>query len=130
MTLNIAPKIGNWQPAAAWTRDEVLAASDAVLAKPAGVVIPPVPVSVIAPLRTTASAVRLVTETERPAMLLIVWLPCASCSAEGGLSIIESAVSIIRVELSGARIVRICDYYWCPWVLQSTGATFRDLSSH
>ena len=39
-------------------------------------------------------------------------------------------VSIVRVELLGARIVRICDYYWCPWVLQSTGATLRDLISH
>jgi len=25
--------------------------------------------------------------------------------------------SIIRIEISGDRVVRICDYYWCPWVL-------------
>jgi len=28
-------------------------------------------------------------------------------------------VSIVRIELSGSRIVRVCDYYWCPWVLPS-----------
>jgi RNA polymerase sigma-70 factor (ECF subfamily) len=27
--------------------------------------------------------------------------------------------SIIRVELQGDRITRICDYFWCPWVLPS-----------
>jgi RNA polymerase sigma-70 factor (ECF subfamily) len=38
-------------------------------------------------------------------------------------------VSIVRVELSGNRIVRVCDYYWCPWVLPSaTMATLEPAS--
>ena len=36
--MNIAQKIGPWQPAETWSREQVLAVSDAVLARPAGTV--------------------------------------------------------------------------------------------
>jgi len=62
----------------------------------------------------------------------------SAADVDGEPAIVRSAwedetwrpVSIIRVEIAGGHIVRICDYYWCPWLLQSTGATLRDLSSH
>jgi RNA polymerase sigma-70 factor (ECF subfamily) len=31
-------------------------------------------------------------------------------------------VSVIRVELLDGRIVRICDYFWCPWVLRAAAS--------
>jgi RNA polymerase sigma-70 factor (ECF subfamily) len=62
----------------------------------------------------------------------------SAADVDGEPAIVRSAwedetwrpVSIIRVEIAGGHIVRICDYYWCPWLLQSTGATLRDLISH
>jgi RNA polymerase sigma-70 factor (ECF subfamily) len=30
-----------------------------------------------------------------------------------------SPVSIIRLEVDGGRVVRVSDYFWCPWVLSS-----------
>jgi RNA polymerase sigma-70 factor, ECF subfamily len=31
-------------------------------------------------------------------------------------------VSVIRIELSGGRIARVCDYFWCPWILPAASS--------
>ena len=34
--------------------------------------------------------------------------------------------SLVRLEVDGGRIARICDYYWCPWVLSSAMTVRHD----
>jgi RNA polymerase sigma-70 factor (ECF subfamily) len=30
--------------------------------------------------------------------------------------------SVIRIELAGGRIARVCDYFWCPWILPAASS--------
>jgi len=45
------------------------------------------------------------------------------CACEDGM---WRPASVIRLELSGGRIVRISDYFWSPWVLSAAASVLTD----